>query len=321
MVIEVMNVSKTYNSRKKESTNALEKIIPFLREKTVVKVLDNISFTIRKGECVGLIGHNGAGKSTLIKIMTGIVSPTKGSVKLFGYDSFTHRKQNNKKIAAVFGQRVQLKWDLPANDSFEILTCMYGVPKEIADERIQHYAQLFDCVHKLSQPLRTLSLGERMKVEVIASLIHDPEIIFFDEPTIGMDVVTKEMMKRVIHTLVNEGKTIILTSHDMDDVQELCQRVIVLNDGVIVIDDEMRSVLEKNGNRTLVIKYKKMKKTSFEKWEIEAIIDEKQQVIKIVQGAQDVGVLLAYVQTFVEIADVTFQNDTLEYVISNLITQ
>lgn len=320
MVIELQNVQKKYIVRKSQNNGLLSKMIPFLQEKKEVCVIRNVSLAIEQGECVGLIGHNGAGKSTLIKMMTGIIPPTSGVVHLFEKEAFRHRKQNNKHISAVFGQRVQLKWDLPASDSFEILACMYDVEKSVAMNRVKYYARLFDCEHKLTQAIRTLSLGERMKMEVIAALLHNPEILFLDEPTIGMDVVTKEMMKHIINLLKNEGKTIILTSHDIDDIQALCERIIVLHDGEIIVDDTVEQVLATKGERLLVITYKTLKEECI-KWELNFEIDTEQQQIRIVQGTHTIGSILDIVQPYVDIADISFQDDTLEYVITKMMQQ
>lgn len=320
MIIEIQNGQKTYIARKSQNNKRIAAFFPFLSEKKELHVIKNVSMTIKQGECVGLIGHNGAGKSTLIKMMTGIIPPTSGKVYLFGVEAFTHRKQNNKRISAVFGQRVQLKWDLPASDSFDILTYMYDVEKEVAKSRIEYYAVLFDCQHKLNQPLRTLSLGERMKMEVIAALLHDPEILFFDEPTIGMDVVTKEMMKHVIQLLKQEGKTIILTSHDIGDIGALCERIIVLHDGEIIVDDTVEQVLLEKGKRVMKITYKSLK-VALEDFDPTVDIDTRTQTILIVLGEKTIAEVLEQIQLQVEIADISFQDDTLEYVIAQLMRQ
>ncbi|MFS1514296.1 ATP-binding cassette domain-containing protein [Chengkuizengella sp. SCS-71B] len=225
----------------------------FSREYVTKEAVKDISFTIKEGEFVGYIGPNGAGKSTTIKMLTGILHPTRGDVQIMGYNPHQNRRKVVRHLGVVFGQRTQLWWDLPVIDSFEILTVMYKVDKKEAEQRLSKLTELLGLHEFIQTPVRKLSLGQRMRADIAASLLHDPEILFFDEPTVGLDVVAKRSIRDLLKTLNKElNKTVMLTTHDMDDIEQLCEKVIVINDGQIVYNNSIPQLRNKIGLPTVM---------------------------------------------------------------------
>ena len=230
------NLSKRFTFPVKNPSHGWLKNLFHPENKEVIAV-DNISFSIKKGERVAFIGPNGAGKSTTIKMLTGILFPTSGSVSILGLDPTKDRKKLAYQIGTVFGQRSQLLPNLPLTDSLEFFGVMYDLTDEQIKNRIKELVDLFELQSYIDQPVRKLSLGQRMRAEVAASLIHKPKIILLDEPTIGLDVVAKKTLRDLLLKINKaEGTTIFLTSHDVGDVEFLCERTIVINDGVIIKD-------------------------------------------------------------------------------------
>lgn len=202
-----------------------------------VRAVDDVSFTVKRGEAVAFIGPNGAGKSTTIKMLSGILMPTKGKVSVLGYEPLKQRRELAQHIGTVFGQRSQLVFNLPLTDSFELTAKMYSVPNGEARESIQRLISQFGLQEFIDQPVRKLSLGQRMRAEVANALIHKPDIIFLDEPTIGLDIVAKRALRETIKKVNQEqGTTVFLTSHDVGDIEEVCERTMIVNHGRIVLD-------------------------------------------------------------------------------------
>ena len=252
-MIKVENLSKIFKSSKKfpgffGSIKGL-----FTREYTEKVAVNDISFEIAPGDIVGYIGSNGAGKSTTIKIMTGILTPTSGTVLVDGVEPYKNRQLNAKKIGVVFGQRTQLWWDLPLNESFSLLKDIYEVPENDYKERMEFFTNVLGLNEFIMQPVRTLSLGQRMKADLAASLLHNPKILFLDEPTIGLDVVVKEKVREAIKEIhAKYGTTIILTTHDLQDIEELCTRIIIIDEGRLVYTGNREDLLEKFGSKTIL---------------------------------------------------------------------
>jgi len=234
--IVVSNLTKRFSfSSKNRSSGWLKNL--FNPEKKEIVAVNDISFSVKHGERIAFIGPNGAGKSTTIKMLTGILFPTSGNINILGFDPTKDRKKLAYQIGTVFGQRSQLLPNLPLTDSLEFFGVMYDLPKKVIEKRIDELVGLFDLESFITQPVRKLSLGQRMRAEVAVSLIHKPKIILLDEPTIGLDVVAKKSLRDLLLKINEEEKTtIFLTSHDVGDIESLCDRTIVINDGIIIKD-------------------------------------------------------------------------------------
>ncbi|WP_339325194.1 ATP-binding cassette domain-containing protein [Paenibacillus sp. FSL W8-0194] len=225
----------------------------FTREYRLKEAVKDISFTIQKGDFVGYIGPNGAGKSTTIKMLTGILHPSAGEVKINGFDPHKHRRRVAQKLGVVFGQRSQLWWDLPVKDSYDILAHMYRVAPAEKERRLAELVELLNLKEFWETPVRKLSLGQRMRADIAASLLHDPDVLFLDEPTIGLDVSAKRSIREFLKTLNGEfGKTILLTTHDMDDIEQLCRRVMVINHGELSYEGTIEHLRDKIGLPTVI---------------------------------------------------------------------
>lgn len=246
--IDVRNVSKTFRVNKRAAGVAgmvANLVAPKYEKKQAVK---DISFSIERGEMVGFIGPNGAGKSTTIKMLSGILYPDEGRLMVNGYIPYKQRKEYVGSIGVVFGQKSQLQWDLPVIDSFELLKAIYRVPEETYRKNLSRFTDMLDMESFLNQPVRQLSLGQRMRADIVAALLHSPEIVFFDEPTIGVDVVGKETIRDFIRELNEEDVvTMIFTTHDMQDIEKTCKRLIIIDEGSKVYDGSLFGIREKYG--------------------------------------------------------------------------
>lgn len=247
MVISVSNLSKNYSAYKKSPgmMGSLKSLVS--RKYEVVKAVEDISFEIKEGEFVGFIGPNGAGKTTTLKCLSGLLYPSGGSVRVLGYKPFDRKTLFLKQISLVLGQKNQLWWDLPAMETFLLNKEIYGVSKEGFNETVEHLSEILDVKDFVNIPVRNLSLGQRMKMELIAALIHKPKVLFLDEPTIGLDLVMQKKIRSFLKEYNEKYKaTIILTSHYMEDVQELCKRVIVINFGKVIYDGDLDKLIKKH---------------------------------------------------------------------------
>ena len=252
-MIRVENLTKEFRISKKYPgfKGAIKSF--FSTEYTTKKAVDGISFEINDGEIVGYIGANGAGKSTTIKMMTGILTPTNGIVSVNGLVPYENREKNAKNIGVVFGQKTQLWWDLPISETFSLLKDIYDVSDEDFEERMRFLKDVLGLEEFFLSPVRTLSLGQRMRADLAAALIHNPNVIYLDEPTIGLDIVVKERVRKAIKEINEKYKTtIILTTHDLNDIEELCSRIIIIDSGKKIYDGELNGVKEKFGYLTTV---------------------------------------------------------------------
>ncbi len=242
--IEVTQLGRTFKTplQRPGLMGALKGLVH--RETKSVEAVRDISFTIEPGEAVGFVGPNGAGKSTTVKMLTGILTPTSGSLTVSGLVPHKQRKELARNIGVVFGQRTQLWWDLPVIESFSLLGHIYGIPKNDLEERLNRFKSMLALDEFIEMPVRKLSLGQRMRADLVASLLHNPPILFLDEPTIGLDVNAKDAIRAFLQHLVREeGKTVLLTTHDMTDIEEICRRMIVIDHGTLLFDgglDELK---------------------------------------------------------------------------------
>lgn len=252
-MIKVCNLTKEFKTNKKYPgfKGAIKSL--FSTEYTVTSAVDNMNFEIEEGEVVGYIGSNGAGKSTTIKMMTGILTPTSGKVEVNGIIPYENRTENAMNIGVVFGQRTQLWWDLPLSETFSLLRDIYSVSPEDFKERMKFFNEVLEIDEFMLRPVRTLSLGQRMRADLAASLIHNPKILYLDEPTIGLDVVVKEKVRNAIKQINKKyNTTVILTTHDLEDIEELCDRIIIIDKGVKIYDGSLSEIKDKYGYMTNV---------------------------------------------------------------------
>src|ERR1700722_9343283 len=252
-IIESRGLSKTYRvyQKKEGLLGALRGL--FHREYKEVKAVDNVNFTIEPGEIVGFLGPNGAGKTTTLKMLSGLIFPSGGTARVLGHIPWQREDAFRRRFSLVMGQKNQLWWDLPAADSFQLHREIYSLPTEQFEQTLGELTELFGVRDLTRQPVRELSLGERMKMELIASLLHDPELLLLDEPTIGLDVVAQVAIQRCLKDYNSiRGVTMLLTSHYMRDVEALCKRVLVITHGRLIHDGPLRGITEQFGREKLV---------------------------------------------------------------------
>src|SRR5438552_93353 len=252
-VIEVQGLTKSFRTYKKKPGlgGALKGL--FHREHQITLAVKDVSFAIEEGELVGFLGPNGAGKTTTLKMLSGLLYPTSGAARVLGYVPWERKDGYRRQFALLLGQKNQLWWDLPARESLELNAKIYGIPDDVLNRTVSEMTELLAVKEKLNVAVRELSLGERMKMELIASLLHQPKILFLDEPTIGLDVVSQKTVREFLREHNAKHKTtILLTSHYMTDIQELCQRVIIIDHGRIFFDGRLSDVVDRFADSKLV---------------------------------------------------------------------
>ena len=322
-IISVKNLSKTFKKPIREE-GLLGMIKSFFSRKyEEVHAVDDISFDIAEGEIVGYIGANGAGKSTTIKMMCGILHPTGGSVSVDGMDFEGHRQEINREMGVVFGQKTQLWWDIPLIETFKILKSIYEVSDEEYEERFGYLCELLDMKPFLNQTVRSLSLGQRMRADFAAALIHSPKIVYLDEPTIGLDVLVKDKIRGAIKELNKKYNiTVILTTHDMKDIEELCSRIIIIDKGKILYDGKLTDIKYRFGNtKTIYIPNnvtidEDSLKAEFGAVTIEAADDR--FAIKFSQNDVDLDSMLLYLINNYHIKDFKIEDISIEDITKKL---
>lgn len=323
-IIEVKNLVKKYKiSEKKNGILGYIKHLFHPKYKEHIAVND-INFNIEEGELVGYIGENGAGKSTTIKMLTGLLTPTSGSVIVNGIVPSEKRIQNNKMIGAVFGQKTQLWWDLPVIESFKLIKKMYDIPDNIYKENLEKFTEILELKELLDKQVKNLSLGQKMRCEIAATFLHNPKVVYLDEPTIGLDILVKENIRKFIKDINKEKHTtVILTTHDLKDIEEVCDRIILIDKGKIIYDGEKEKFKNKYGKHILaefVVQNKRTNvtlETSDEEFEV---IDENEKNITI-KFNHDILTIMDVVKTvsnYCEILDMHVQEEGLEEILKEI---
>lgn len=298
----------------------------FSREYKTVKAVDNISFEVTEGEIFALIGENGAGKSTTIKMLTGILTPSDGEIVINGYIPFKQREDYVRSIGVVFGQRSQLWWDLSPKESFRLLRSVYKVEETEGDRWLERLIDELDISSFISQPVRKLSLGQRMRCEVVASLIHKPKLLFLDEPTVGLDVLVKQKIREFLRNLnETEKMTILLTTHDVTDIEALCKRVLVMDQGKMIFDGLLSSLKEKWGNGIeVVFQFKKRTapdevRTVLNELPCEVVKENDFSLrVKVARSQEMLPYVLSTVMTSFEVSDVKITEASTEDIVRSI---
>lgn len=321
-IIRVHNLCKTFKVKTKEEglKGSVKSLFsPSYRE---VKAVNNISLEVEKGEILAFIGPNGAGKSTTIKMMTGILHPTSGEIEVLGMNPAKDRKKLSYKIGTVFGQKSQLWFHLPPTDSFNLLGNIYEIDKSKLKKRIEFLKEVFEIGDLMDVPVRKLSLGQRIRCEIAASILHEPEIIFLDEPTIGLDVVVKQRIRELILQLNREEKTtIFLTSHDAGDIEQLCKRAIIINYGEVVLNETIKNLKHDFLNKKVIsIKYNQPVNTDNLSFEI---LKNKGTALKaeVNTAKQDIEEVLTKLIALGRVEDITISEPPLEEIIGLIYKQ
>lgn len=325
-VIELKNVCKEFVTTKhypgfKGAVRGL-----FTKETVKKTAVDDISLAIKKGEIVGYIGSNGAGKSTTIKMMSGILMPTSGSCLVNGMEPYKDRKQNAKNIGVVFGQRTQLWWDLPLSETYTVLKEIYEVDDQDFKERMEFFYQVLGLQEFIHSTVRTLSLGQRMRADLAAALLHNPKVLYLDEPTIGLDVVVKDKIRQAIRE-INEkyGTTVILTTHDLNDIEELCQRIIIIDAGKKIYDSTLSRLKTDYGYSCSIYFEWKERPDAAQTDKLKSMGD-KLELIRQEKGAQvrfskkdfTVAEVIAKVMGIIEVKDVQIKETELTDIVKRI---
>ena len=318
--IVVKNLNKTFKVLQRDSglINAFKSL--FKRKYKEIKAVDNISFNINKGEIASYIGPNGAGKSTTIKMLTGILKPDNGTIVVDKLNPFNDRVKYVKNIGVVFGQKSQLWWDIPVEDSFLLLKDIYKLDDKEYEKTKEELVELLNLKDFLKTPVRQLSLGQRMRCEIAASLLHNPKILFLDEPTIGLDAISKVAVRKFIKEINKKKKvTIILTSHDMSDIEALTNRIIVIGHGKILYDGSLNSIKKKfNKEKRLEIIYKKLDSIPSIK-DVEVIKKENNKVLLSVNmESNSISDVIRHYSKVCEIEDVNVLENSIDNIIVKL---
>ena len=322
--IEVNNLVKEYKIIEKEKgiKGYLKHLIK--PKYKILKAVKGINFSINEGELVGYIGENGAGKSTTIKMLTGLLTPTSGKVIVNGIVPNEKRVQNNKNIGAVFGQKTQLWWDLPVIESFDLIKKMYRIPEDEYKENLKKFTEILELDDLLDKQVKNLSLGQKMRCEIAATFLHNPKVVYLDEPTIGLDVLVKEKIRKFIKDINKEKKTtVILTTHDLKDIEDVCNRIILLDKGEIIYDGDKQKFKDSYGKYVTAEIYVKDKLKDFK--DIEninnfEIIEETENKVKIKFNHEETTIMrvIDEMSNNCKIEDIHMKEEELEDILKEI---
>jgi ABC-2 type transport system ATP-binding protein len=324
-LIYVSNLSKHFRAfnRREGLWGGIQNL--FVRDYRTVTAVDRVSFSINRGEMVGYIGPNGAGKSTSIKMLTGILMPTSGEIRVNGFVPFQQRHQYVGSIGVVFGQRTQLWWDIAVIESFKLLRRIYDVSQRDFDARMERFNEILGLSDYLHTPVRKLSLGERMRCDIAAALLHNPPLLFLDEPTIGLDVVAKDHIRQFLRAINREFRTtVLLTTHDLDDIEELCRRIMIIDHGKVLYDgplDQLKERLLRTKQIKCVLKDRaqapEMMAFSRAGLEIDQV-DELTFRIRFDRGKIATGDLIREILAVIEIRDLLIEDESIEQIVKRI---
>lgn len=318
-IIEIKNLTKSYRVyQKREGVLASVRGL-FHREYRSVHAVRDINFSVNEGEFVAFLGPNGAGKTTTLKLLSGVINPDSGSASVMNHVPWERENEYRRKFALVMGQKNQLWWDLPAMESFRLNQHIYRIPKKEFDATRDELCDLLDVTRLLGQPVRELSLGERMKMELIAALLHQPEVLFLDEPTIGLDVVAQHKIQQFLKHYQREQKnTILLTSHYMKDIEALCKRVIIIANGSIYHDGSLSDIVDKFSGEKIVTLHLSESRSMDELQKLDNVLEVEPPKIKFRVERDDVGRVLSNILAAHRVDDIVVEDPPLEEVISNV---
>lgn len=318
-IIEVDSLSKGYRVHRKK-TGIKGSLSGFIkREYQYVEAVKNISFRVDEGEILGVVGQNGAGKTTTMKMLAGLLYPDAGNARILNCTPWERKKEFLIEISFLMGQKGQLLWDIPAMDSFLLYKEIYGLKEERFKKTIKELSETLEVEHMLSVPVRNLSLGERMKMEIIAAVIHSPKVLFLDEPTIGLDLTTQKKLRRFLDIQNRrEGTTMILTSHYMQDITSLCSRIIIISQGEIIFDDKIEKVKQiYQTDRVVKVRFANMLNEAFLKKYQESFKEQKELQYKFQVKQEDINGFIQEISAFMPV-DFSIEEQPIEDIIENI---
>lgn len=327
MQIEVNHLVKEYKRKKDPGSVGKALASMFRPQYDVFRAVDDVNFQIEKGEAVGYVGPNGSGKSTTIKMLSGVLTPTAGKVLVNGLEPSKHRMKVNKHVGVVFGNRSVLWWDVPVIESYKVLQQLYEIPEKRFRQNLEEFTELMEMGQLLGTPERQLSLGQKMKCNIAAAFLHDPEIVYLDEPTIGLDSESKYKIRKFIQRMNEERKTtFIVTSHDFQDIESLCRRIILINHGKLVVDDKIENV-RKNFDRRKQIRLELEnnpwnKKNVFEIPGVEILHSKESELILEFDSEENNSIhIINLIAEKARILDVSINGQDIESIIRDIVKQ
>lgn len=320
--IEIQNLSKTYRVYQKQEGMLAAVRGLFQREYREVHAVRDINLTVEEGEFVAFLGPNGAGKTTTLKLLSGVINPDQGNVKVLGHVPWKRENEYRRKFALVMGQKNQLWWDLPAMESFRLNQHIYRVPHEEFERTRDELTDMLDVTRLLGRPVRELSLGERMKMELIAALLHKPDVLYLDEPTIGLDVVAQHKIQEFLKAYQKEqGNTILLTSHYMKDIEALCKRVVIIANGSIYHDGSLEDIVDQFSGDKIVTLHLAESVALDSLSDLPNVIEVEAPKIKFRVQRDEVGKVLSQILGAHAVDDIVVEDPPLEEVISNVFSE